>query len=42
MTALSIRDPPGAQQAEDQATERVQSMLDRSLEHLEDSIYALK
>lgn len=37
MTTLSIKDPPGAAQAEDQATKRVEAMLDRSLAQLEDS-----
>jgi hypothetical protein len=42
MTALSIRDSPGSQQAEEQVRECVQNMLDESLAHLEDSLYLLR
>ncbi|RDL30488.1 Heterokaryon incompatibility protein [Venustampulla echinocandica] len=37
MTTLSIKDPSGAAQAEDQVTKLVEDMLDRSLAQLEDS-----
>ncbi|KAH8587866.1 heterokaryon incompatibility protein-domain-containing protein [Bisporella sp. PMI_857] len=41
MTTLSIKDPSGAVQAEEQATKLVEDMLDRSLAQLEDSLRLL-
>ena len=41
MTTLSIKDPPGAAQAEDQAKNLVEAMLNRSLVQLGDSIRLL-
>jgi len=42
MTTLSIKDPPGAAQAENEAAKLVESMLDSSLAKLEDSCRLLK